>query len=75
MINQTFSIISMHKPHLEKYYQSIAKNVISKIGKLKINQEYTIPTGWIGHAVCVSFQRINKTHIVIRIDNLAPDNP
>ncbi|CAF2080192.1 unnamed protein product [Rotaria magnacalcarata] len=75
MINQTFSITSMHKPHLKKYYQSIAKNVISKIEKLKINQEYTIPTGWIGHAVFVSFQRINKTHIVIRIDNLAPDNP
>ncbi|CAF1446253.1 unnamed protein product [Rotaria magnacalcarata] len=75
MINQTFSIISMHKPHLKKYYQSIAKNVISKIEKLKRNQVYTIPTGWIGHAVCVSFQRINETHIVIRIDNPAPDNP
>ncbi|CAF1308491.1 unnamed protein product [Rotaria sordida] len=31
--------------------------------------EYTIRTGWESHAVCVSFQRISQTHIVIRIDN------
>ncbi|CAF3531708.1 unnamed protein product, partial [Rotaria sp. Silwood2] len=42
---------------------------------LEINEEYTIPTGWIGHAVCVSFKRVNETHIIIRIDNPSPDYP
>ena len=44
-----------------KSYQCIAKTVVDKIQHLPINKEYTIPTGWKGHAVCLSVQRINQT--------------
>ncbi|CAF3953021.1 unnamed protein product [Rotaria sordida] len=74
MINQSFSEIKSIES-LIKYYQCIAKNLIKKIKELEINEEYTIPTGWIGHAICVSFQRFNETHIIIRIDNPSPDYP
>ncbi|CAF1195896.1 unnamed protein product [Rotaria sordida] len=69
IINDKFSEIRSSQRLLIKYYKCIAKNVIYKIEQLEINQEYTIPTGWESHAVCVSFQRISQTHIVIRIDN------
>ena len=75
--NQTFSHVKSLPSHhlLMKYYECIATNLISKIKRLKINEEYTIPTGWQGHAVCVSFLRVGQTHISIRIDNPSPDTP
>jgi hypothetical protein len=76
MINKKFTEIeSSQKLLMKKYYRCIAKNVIHKIEKLAIDQEYTIPTGWMEHAVCVSFRRINKTHIHIRVDNPSSRNP
>ena len=71
IISRTFFYIKS-LPSLQlliKCYECIANNVISKIKRLQINEEYTIPTGWQGHVVCVSFVRISLTHIVIRIDN------
>ncbi len=63
---------------LNEYYKPIATNLIEKIKKLQINQEYTIPTGWIRHAVCISFRcvsSINETYISIRVDNPSHQNP
>ncbi|CAF1062979.1 unnamed protein product [Rotaria sp. Silwood1] len=56
MMNQSFSRIKSSQSLLMKYYRKIAKNLISKIKQLEINDEYTIPTGWKEHAVCVSFR-------------------
>ena len=81
MMNKSFSDIKSSHSSLITYYESIAKNVIKKIKQLKIDQEYTIPTGWVdykasvGHAVCVSFRCISQTYISIRIDNSIPCNP
>jgi hypothetical protein len=75
MINRRFADINLSRSLLIKYYESIAKNVISKISQLEINEEYTIPTGWIEHAVCVSFRSISRTYIIIRIDNPSDMNP
>ena len=72
MISRRFSDVKLSLPFLMKYYECIANNVISRIERLEIDEEYTIPTGWIKHAVCVSFRRVTKTHIVIRIDNPSP---
>ncbi|CAF4848873.1 unnamed protein product [Rotaria sp. Silwood1] len=60
---------------LLKFYESIAKNVINKIKQLQPQQEYFIPTGWRHHAICVSFRRIDQTHISIRVDNPSRSNP
>ncbi|CAF1012239.1 unnamed protein product [Rotaria sordida] len=76
MMNQEYTVIELSQPLLIEYYQYIAKNLISKIEKLEPNHEYTIPTGWMTHAVCVSFRRIDDTHkISIRIDNPSSGNP
>jgi hypothetical protein len=75
IMNKKFTEIESSQKLLIKYYRCIAKNVIHKIEKLPIDHEYTIPTGWIKHAVCVSFRRISKTHILIRVDNSSPRNP
>jgi hypothetical protein len=74
MMNKKFTEITSQSSLIE-YYQCIAKNVIKKIKELEINKEYTIPTGWFAHAVCVSFRRINDTHIHIRVDNPSPHKP
>ncbi|CAF3627026.1 unnamed protein product [Rotaria sordida] len=60
---------------LQKFYESIAENVINKIKQLQPQQEYFIPTGWRHHAVCVSFRRIDQTYISIRVDNPSGSNP
>ncbi|CAF5010144.1 unnamed protein product [Rotaria sp. Silwood1] len=75
MMNQSFSRIKSSQSLLMKYYRKIAKNLISKIKQLEINDEYTIPTGWKEHAVCVSFRRISQTHFIIRNDNPSSKNP
>jgi hypothetical protein len=75
IIKRISSETGSQKSLLQKCYESIAKNVINKIEQLQIKEEYTIPTGWFEHAVCVSFRRISQTHIVIRIDNPASGNP
>ncbi|CAF1195124.1 unnamed protein product [Rotaria sordida] len=75
MMNQSFSQIKSSQSLLIKYYRKIAKNLISKIKQLEINDEYTIPTGWKEHAVCVSFRRTSQTHFIIRIDNPSSKNP
>jgi hypothetical protein len=74
-MNKKFTEIESSQKLLIKYYRCIAENVIHKIEKLAIDHEYTIPTGWIKHAVCVSFRRISETHIHIRVDNSSPRNP
>ncbi|CAF1094569.1 unnamed protein product [Didymodactylos carnosus] len=75
MIRQRFVDIESSQPLLIKFYRYIAKNLKSKIEQLRPEQEYTIPTGWMRHAVCVSFRRISQTHISIRIDNPSVHNP
>ena len=75
IMTKSFSMIESSYPSLISYYESIAKNVIKKIKQLGNHEEYTIPTGWYGHAVCLSFRRINQTHINIRVDNSSPLNP
>lgn len=63
---------------LNEYYKPIATNLIKKIRELGVDQEYTIPTGWIGHAVCVSFRCVESNgekYIRIRIDNPSHQNP
>ena len=63
---------------LNKYYEPIATNLIKKIGKLGVDQEYTIPTGWSEHAVCVSFRCVESNgekYIRIRVDNPSHQNP
>lgn len=44
-------------------------NLAHKLCTLINNEEYTLPTGWKGHAVCITFVCKNDS-IVIRIDNL-----
>ncbi|CAF1358829.1 unnamed protein product [Rotaria sordida] len=56
-------------------YKDIAQNIIKKIKELQPKEEYIIPTGWDGHAVCITFRRIDQTHISIRVDNPSPFNP
>ena len=75
MDDETFEKIALLQPELIKFYRRIAKHLISKIEQLRPKQEYTVPTGWKEHAVCVSFRRISQTHISIRIDNPSANNP
>ncbi|CAF4035690.1 unnamed protein product, partial [Rotaria sp. Silwood1] len=56
-------------------YKDIAENIIRKIKELQPKEEYIIPTGWRGHAVCIIFRRIDNTLISIRVDNPSPYNP
>ncbi|CAF2900206.1 unnamed protein product [Rotaria sp. Silwood2] len=56
-------------------YKDIAENIIRKIKELQPKEEYIIPTGWRGHAVCIIFRRTDGTHISIRVDNPSPYNP
>ncbi|CAF1586796.1 unnamed protein product [Rotaria sp. Silwood1] len=56
-------------------YKDIAKNIIRKIKALQPKEEYIIPTGWRGHAVCITFRRVDQTCISIRVDNPSPFNP
>jgi len=56
-------------------YNDIAQNIIKKIKELQPKEEYIIPTGWDGHAVCITFRRIDQTWISIRVDNPSPFNP
>jgi hypothetical protein len=71
IMGRRFSVIKLLSSYklLIKYYECIANNVIRKIEQLDINEEYTVPTGWIGHAVCVSFRCVTEWHIIIRVDN------
>ncbi|CAF2969459.1 unnamed protein product [Rotaria sp. Silwood2] len=75
MNRQRFQQIESSQPLLMKFYRSIAENVINKIEQLRPQQEYTIPTGWRYHAVCVSFRRVDQTRISIRVDNPSRFNP
>ncbi|CAF3861957.1 unnamed protein product [Rotaria sp. Silwood1] len=56
-------------------YRDIAENIIRKIKELQPKEEYIIPTGWDGHAVCITFRRIDQTRISIRVDNPSRLNP
>ncbi|CAF1516035.1 unnamed protein product [Rotaria sp. Silwood1] len=56
-------------------YRDIAENIIKKINELQPKEEYIIPTGWDGHAVCITFRRIDQTRISIRVDNPSRLNP
>ena len=56
-------------------YKDIAQNIIKKIKELQPKEEYIIPTGWDGHAVCIIFRRIDQTWINIRVDNPSSFNP
>jgi hypothetical protein len=53
----------------EMFYPSIVKNIINKLKKMGVEEEYTLPMRWEKHAVCLNFVR-KPDSIVIRIDNL-----
>ena len=53
----------------ESFYPFITKQIIGKLKTMEINEEYTLPVYWAGHALCLNFVR-QSTSIVIRVDNL-----